>query len=490
MTMKSRVDVDVLAAHIREEVRRHRDGLPASATEPAAPPAEPLVTAAPTLTGPDGAVASVDTLSKQADHLIAQAELKIKVGDGVPKLLRPLWRNQGGYNGALLRTVETLRDANRVLAAENLRLRGHSDLQAEWMNRLAQGVEQLQARLASLERQNDFDQQWFRKLQIHAEEQAAEIETLHERANAQAHHLQHGLDRLTEQQQRIDRSLSRLDDRQMTDASFLKQQLWLQQRRPGASLDGKKELPADRLPVRAAEQGGDGSAHPEADRDLDALYVAFENVFRGTRQDIKQRLEFYLPYLHQARPGGADKTVLDLGCGRGEWLELLGEHGFTAAGVDLNACMVEECRQRGLPAHLANALEHLAALPAESVGAVSAFHLIEHLPSARLLQFFRECRRVLQPGGVAIFETPNPYNLVVGAAQFYDDHTHQRPLPPNSTRFLVEQAGFARADILPLHPRAEADKVHGDGTNPELVERFNELFYGPQDYAIVALVSL
>ena len=184
------------------------------------------------------------------------------------------------------------------------------------------------------------------------------------------------------------------------------------------------------------------------------------------------------------------KTVLDLGCGRGEWLELLGEQGFTAAGVDLNVCMIEECRVRGLPAQAANALEHLVSLPAESVGAVSAFHLIEHLPADLLLRFFRECRRVLQPGGLAIFETPNPYNLVVGAAQFYDDHTHQRPLPPNSTRFLVEQAGFARVDILPLHPRDDADKVHGDGTNQELVERFNELFYGPQDYAILAAATL
>ena len=102
-----------------------------------------------------------------------------------------------------------------------------------------------------------------------------------------------------------------------------------------------------------------------------------------------------------------------------------------------------------------------------------------------LVRFLRECRRVLQPGGVAIFETPNPYNVLVGSGYFYHDFTHQRPLPPTSTKFLVEQMGFSRVEILPLNPWDEAAKVHGEGASA-LEWRFNELFYGPQDYALIA----
>ena len=486
MAMKSREEVDALAEHIREEVRRHGDRLPTPTAPAETPPAERPMPEVPVVPASNGSPSATDALLAETGRLIAQAQSKTQVHGSVPKPLRPFWRNQGGYNSAVLRTVETLRDTNQQLAAENARLREQAANQTEWMHRLAQGMEQLQARLTGLEQQNDHDQRWFKKLQNHAEDQAAEIEKLNQREGAQVRRVQSSLEQLTEQQKRMDRSLARLDDRQTTDASFLKHQFWLQQRRseaPSAGQEGRQPS------AEVLGQDHDGSASAEATGDLDALYVAFENVFRGSRQDIKQRLEFYLPHLREAHLDAPGKTVLDLGCGRGEWLELLGEQGFTATGVDLNACMIEECRARGLPAHLANALEHLSSLPAESVGAVSAFHLIEHLPSDQLLRFFRECRRVLQPGGLAIFETPNPYNLVVGAAQFYDDHTHQRPLPPNSTRFLVEQAGFARADILPLHPRDDADKVHGDGTNPELVERFNELFYGPQDYAILAAVT-
>ena len=206
---------------------------------------------------------------------------------------------------------------------------------------------------------------------------------------------------------------------------------------------------------------------------------------RGSRQAVKEQAAVYLPYIIAAQAGTAERPVLDLGCGRGEWLEILGEHGKVASGVDLNTCMVDLCRERNLPVTLADAIDHLRAMPDAGCGAITAFHFIEHLPFPVLVGFLRECRRVVQPGGVVIFETPNPYNVLVGSGYFYHDFTHQRPLPPKSTQFLVEQLGFARAEILPLHPWDESAKVHGEG-DKALEWRFNELFYGPQDYALIA----
>ena len=300
--MKSQVEVEALVEHIREEVRRRRDRLPMPSAEPEAAPTERLMPAAPVLPAPDEATLSAEALLVRTGQLIAQAQSKTEVNKIVPKGLRPFWRNQGGYNATVLNTVETLRDANQLLAAENVRLREHSASQAEWMNRLARAVEQLQTRLAGLERQNDHDQRWFEKLQTHAQKQAAEMEKLHQRSDGQTRHVQSGLEQLAEQQMRLDRSLARLDDRQMTDASFLKHQFWLQQRRLEVAPAEKVEAQGEtRRPVEAAELDHDGSGDAKATGDLDALYLAFENVFRGSRQDIKQRLEFYLPYLRKAR---------------------------------------------------------------------------------------------------------------------------------------------------------------------------------------------
>ncbi|MBA3883331.1 MAG: methyltransferase domain-containing protein, partial [Chthoniobacterales bacterium] len=142
------------------------------------------------------------------------------------------------------------------------------------------------------------------------------------------------------------------------------------------------------------------------------------------------------------------------------------------------------CRERGIDVVKADALEYLKGTAAESFSAVTAFHLIEHLPFANLIELLREALRVLQPGGLLICETPNPANLQVGAHFFYRDPTHQRPLPPDSTRFLALHVGFHDAQIVPVNPCAPGDKVADDGL--QVTERVNKLLYGPQDYAIIA----
>jgi 2-polyprenyl-3-methyl-5-hydroxy-6-metoxy-1,4-benzoquinol methylase len=217
-----------------------------------------------------------------------------------------------------------------------------------------------------------------------------------------------------------------------------------------------------------------------------ALYVQLEDVFRGTREDIKQRLGIYLPRLRERSIGTAAAPILDLGCGRGEWLEVAAENGMTAVGVDSNGSMVEECRKRGFSAEESGAIEFLRTLPADSQGAVTSFHMIEHIPMDSLMELLDETVRVLKPGGLAIFETPNPENVFVGSYTFYFDPTHRHPIPAPLLSFLAEARGLCSPEILFLHPYQEWQRMAFDDRQNGIAEFLNRYFYGPQDYAVLA----
>lgn len=212
---------------------------------------------------------------------------------------------------------------------------------------------------------------------------------------------------------------------------------------------------------------------------LDALYASFEDQFRGPRNEVRRRLEVYIPFLKEAQ---ISKDVLDLGCGRGEWLQLLESEGIEARGVDRNRILVEDCLRSRLNVTEQDALVHLRSLPDESLNAVTTFHLVEHLPFETLIKLFDEVVRTLRPGGMFIVETPNPENFMVGSYSFYADPTHRNPIPSETLKFLLEARGFVNPTVLKLRPWDEA-KIDGDS---EIVKRFNEYFYGAPDYGIVA----
>ena len=213
---------------------------------------------------------------------------------------------------------------------------------------------------------------------------------------------------------------------------------------------------------------------------LDAMYVALEDRFRGSHEEVKQRFEVYLPYLKQTK-ALLDAPLIDVGSGRGEWLELLKEQDIKAYGIERNRIAIDRCRARGLEVIEDDAIVHLQGIAAEGVGAVTGFHIIEHLPLDTLVHLLDQVMRVLRPGGLLIFETPNPENVVVGSNFFYLDPTHRHPLPSQLMQFLFEYRGFHRVEVINLHPW-DSGRVAGEG---ELAERFNGYFFGPMDYAIL-----
>lgn len=228
--------------------------------------------------------------------------------------------------------------------------------------------------------------------------------------------------------------------------------------------------------VPAAENSEDNG-------DIAAFYVAFEDACRGSREEIRAKL---LPWLQQLPPASGDcRRVLDIGCGRGEWLQLLAESDYEPQGIDTNPVMAGECQSHGLSVENIDGLSWLMSQPDHSLCAITAFHVIEHMPFADLLRMTTEARRVLIPGGKLIYETPNPENILVGSHTFYHDPTHRNPITPALLEFLAQYCGYTQTQLVRLHPYPEEARVRG---NDELTERVNGHLCGPQDIALVATV--
>ncbi|WP_296556939.1 class I SAM-dependent methyltransferase [Pigmentiphaga sp.] len=172
--------------------------------------------------------------------------------------------------------------------------------------------------------------------------------------------------------------------------------------------------------------------------------------------------------------------AFDLGCGRGEWLELLSEQGVRVQGVDLDDGMLAACQESGLNANKGDAIAFLRAQPDEAADVISAFHVVEHIGFENIRILVAEALRVLAPGGVLLLETPNPENLLVGGAGFYMDPTHERPIPPGLLSFVVENAGFGRLKVVRLQ---EDPALLNDETSLSLWDVFRGV---SPDYSVVA----
>lgn len=209
-----------------------------------------------------------------------------------------------------------------------------------------------------------------------------------------------------------------------------------------------------------------------------SFYRVFEDRYRGSRELIKRRLSVYQPFINALKQAnGENCTALDIGCGRGEWLELLAEQGLKAKGIDLDHGMLQACFERGLDVEHNDGIARLTELESDSIDLISAFHLVEHLSFQQLKTLIEQAYRVLTPSGLLILETPNPENLVVASSSFYMDPTHIKPIPPDLLAFVTEYAGFIQNKIMRLQePKTSS-------TTLKLYDVINNV---SPDYAVVA----
>ncbi len=253
---------------------------------------------------------------------------------------------------------------------------------------------------------------------------------------------------------------------------------------------GSAEVPQGSGVLPGAGTPGDAFAG-----ELDAYkYVGFEDQFRGSREVIRARLESYLPLFE----GRAD--VLDVGCGRGEFLDLLASRGIQSRGLDLNHEMAESCRARGLDVAQGDAVGYLSTLPDASLGGIFAAQVVEHLAPQYLLRFLDLAGHKLRPGGRLVLETLNPACWVAFFESYIRDITHVWPLHPDTLKYLVLASGFTHAEIefrspVPVQDRLQpiALPAGADPVVAELaeafngnVEKLNARIFTYMDYAVVA----
>lgn len=280
------------------------------------------------------------------------------------------------------------------------------------------------------------------------------------------------LERLARQDERLATRLERTEDRHET------------------ALD---RMRADLLALAQAGSNGSGPASPAVvppSTRLALQYRAFEDRHRGPYDEIGKLLKVYLPHFAGRR------RVLDLGCGRGEFLNVLREAGISGYGVDIDESMVEAARAQGHEVVLGDAMAHLGELPSGTIDGVFSSQVAEHLQTSELMAMIDLAFRKLAPGGVIVIETPNPETLFIFAAFFYVDLTHVKPIHPEAMKWALEATGFVDARIervLPVPQGARLDPVpealrsaEGWAEVAANVDRLNNLLYGPQHYAAVA----
>jgi len=252
--------------------------------------------------------------------------------------------------------------------------------------------------------------------------------------------------------------------------------------------------PIAETPATARSVPGSAARGPALNVPPGVDYLLLENRYRGSEELIKSRLTDYLSYFD-----AAEGVILDLGCGRGEFIELLKARGREVYGIDLNPTMVAHCQQKGLPVLLADCLDYLEQLPDRSVGGVFAAQLVEHLTREQLDRLVTLAARKIRPAGRLLLETINPQSIVALASNFFRDPTHIWPLHPDTLRFLLEMRGVKTETVLmrsafpegamlqklPISENLPARWRNTLQVVKDNLDRLNGLLYGHQDFCIV-----
>jgi SAM-dependent methyltransferase len=262
-------------------------------------------------------------------------------------------------------------------------------------------------------------------------------------------------------------------------------------------LVGLVQLLVDRLASYERAPGDSGAGIADLHRRVEALEAhearrqfrpwfkesRFAEEFRGSWDELAERYRDLADRLVELGP------VLDIGCGRGEFLTLLKERGIEATGIEIDPELAEECRARGLAVEEGDGLAHLSRVVDNGLGAIVLIQVIEHLTTQEAADLALLARDKLYPGGKLLIETVNPQSLYVFAHPFYLDPTHDRPVHPAYLEFLFREAGFSQSEFLWRSPPPEDDVLEvptdGDGVHERNVRRLNQLLFAPQDYALI-----
>lgn len=251
----------------------------------------------------------------------------------------------------------------------------------------------------------------------------------------------------------------------------------------GKPLSVPKAVPAEVKNLPAAI-----SSTPEAKSDYEDIdYFDFENHFRGSIESIKEAQKFYLKYFK------GKKHVLDIGCGRGEFLSLLAENGINSEGADIYKPYVDYCRMKGFKAVCMDGIEYLNSL--EKTDGIFVGQVVEHLETSQIIRLCNTAYEKLTEGGCIVIETPNPTSLIIYTNAFYIDPSHVKPVHPLTMRYYLEKAGFRNIEVIYTESSRPDQKI------PELIgsfaanaEEFNaamktvsDIIFGSQDYAVIAV---
>jgi len=388
-----------------------------------------------------------------ASHRGILAPVVVAAKKVVRKLLAPILLRQANYNAASTRVITQTKDWVGALQRDHLTevhaVKRRMDAIEPWVRDEVSGSESRLRRALAAHVQEVRDAQDQAGISHEMASQAEAMASLKRTSAADAERIS-----------RVERTVRRL----------------LHALEAGATLGSSPHAPN----VDRASASARSGLEPDFD------YGGFEERFRGTEVELKERQRGYVALF-------AGRTnVLDVGCGRGEFLELLRESGIDARGVDLNLDMVLLCKDKGLDVSMADAFAHLESLPDESLGGVFAAQVIEHLHPRRVIELVRLCHRKLEPGAALVLETPNPKCLMVFADSFYKDPSHIQPIHPDTMHFLLEATGFDDVELRFLgavDPALRIPPLRAPGADLEQfnqgIERLNALLFGFQDYAVI-----
>jgi SAM-dependent methyltransferase len=421
-----------------------------------------------------------------------------RLGSLVWRMLAPIFERQQEFNASLVQHVnqqlsneQRSRDVTRLLIAS---VREHCDALEGLQSELLHYLQQITAFVDTKIRQ--LDGTFRHQLEGRTDGLAAGLsgvgaEVLRDRdaREAREQRLLAQLSGLASAHQDLGTTVAALK----RTAQALQQQI---ETLAGAGSEGSRQgtaRSADAPPAVQAAAGAPPSTNEDHPSSMD--YVGFEDAFRGTAEDIRSRLTGYVSLFAGSR------DILDVGCGRGELLQLLAEQGVPGRGVDPNHAMVERCRAAGLDVTESDAVAYLETQPDESLGGLVAIQVVEHLQADRLVRLLELAFRKLRPGSWIVLETINPTCWYAFFSSYIRDITHVHPIHPETLRHLLLANGFQQVDVQYRQPYPAWDKLQpvrpdamaavsaslGDAgeTFNENVAKLNSLLFTHLDYAAV-----